>query len=65
MMRLLKLSHVPVVLQLVWVRTSPQLSWITSSRLVYFIGCQGSYGIVAKGPAESAVTFNIRQGLKY
>ena len=62
--RWLKFSHVLVVLQLAWVRTSPQLSWITQSGLAPFPGCQGSCGIVPNGPAGSVVSFNIRQGLK-
>ena len=62
--RWLKFSHVVVVLQLAWVRTSPQLSWITQSGLASFPGCQGSYGIVPNGPAGLVVSFNIRQGLK-
>ena len=62
--RWLKFSHVVVVLQLAWVRTSPQLSWITQSGLAPFPGCQGSCGIVPNGPAGSVVSFNIRQGLK-
>ena len=62
--RWLKFSHVVVVLQLAWVRTSLQLSWITQSGLAPFPGCQGSCGIVPNGPAGSVVSFNIRQGLK-
>ena len=60
----LKFSHVLVVLQLAWVRTSPQSSWITRSILAPFAGCQGSCGIVSNGPAGLVVSFNIRQGLK-
>ena len=38
--RWLKFSHVLVVLQLAWVRTSPQLSWIAQSGLAPFPGCR-------------------------
>ena len=62
--RLLKLSHVLVVFQLAWVRTSPQLSRITRSGLASFVGCQPSCGMVPNGPAVSVVSYNIRQGLK-
>ena len=57
----LKFSHVLVVLQLAWVCTSPQFSWITRFGLAPFPGCQGSRGIVPNGPASSVVSF---QGLK-
>ena len=57
----LKFSH---VLQLAWVRTFPQLSWITRSGLAPFPGCQGSCGIVPNGPACSVFSFNMRQCLK-
>ena len=60
----LKFSHVLVVLQLAWVRASPQLSWITRSGLAPFPGCQGSCGIVSNGSAGLVVSFNICQGLK-
>ena len=62
--RLLKLSHVLVVFQLAWVRTSPQLSRITRSGLGSFAGCQGFCGMVLNGPAVLVVSYNIRQGLK-
>ena len=62
--QLLKLSHVLVALQLAWVRTSPQLSWIMRSGLPSFPGCQVSFGIVPNGSADSVVSFNIYQGLK-
>ena len=62
--RWLKFSHVLIVLQLGWVHTSPQLSWIMRSGLAPFPGCQGSCDIVPNGPAGSVISFNIRQGLK-
>ena len=49
--RWLKFSHVLVVLQHAWVRTSPQLSGIRRSDLAPFPECQGSCGIVPNGPA--------------
>ena len=63
--RLLKFSHVLVVLGLAWVRTSPQLSWIAWSRLALFRGCWGSCSIVPNGPTGLVVSFNMCQRLKY
>ena len=48
--QLLKLSHVLVVLQLVWVQTSPQFSPITRCNLAPFSAFQGSCGINSNGP---------------
>ena len=62
--RLLKFSHVLVVLQLEGVHTSPQLSWITPG-LAPFRGCQVFCDIVPNGPSSSVVPFNKHQGLKY
>ena len=62
--RLLKLSHILVVLYFAWVRTSPHLSWIMRSNLATFPGCQGSCGKVSNGPTGSVVSFSVRQGLK-
>ena len=50
--RWLKLSHVLFVLQLAWVRTSPQLSWITRSGSVLCLALDrvsGTCGIVPNG----------------
>ena len=38
----LKFSHILVVVQIAWVRTFLQLSWIMRSRLAPSPGCQGS-----------------------
>ena len=54
----LKFSHALVVLQLAWVRTSPQLSWITRSSLAPFPGYQGSCGIVPNQSTGLVVSFN-------
>ena len=61
---LLKLFHVLVVLQLAWLRISPQLSWITQSGLVPFRGCHCYCGIVPNVHAGLVLSLNIRQGLK-
>ena len=62
--RLSKLYHVLLDLQLAWVRTSPQLSWIRRSIFAFVPGCQGSYGIVPNRSAGLVIFHNIRQGLK-
>ena len=56
--QLLKLSHVLVALQLAWVHSSPQLSWITRFRVLGFLWHS------LKWAAGSVVSFNIHQGLK-
>ena len=61
---LLKFSHVVLVIQLAWVRTSLQFSWIMRSSLVPFPGCQDSCGIVPNGRAGS-ISLYIRQGLNF
>ena len=62
--RLLEFSHVMVALELAWVCTSMQLSWISQSGLALFPGCQGSCGIVPDGHADSVISFNIHQVFK-
>ena len=47
--RLLKFSHVLFVLQLAWMRTFPQFSWIMHSSLAPFPGCQDSCVKVPNG----------------
>ena len=56
--------EVLVVLQLAWVHTSPQLSWITMWGLTPSPEYQGSCGIVPYGPAGFVVSFNIHLELK-
>ena len=62
--QLLELPHVLIVLQLAWMHSSPQLSWITQSGLAPYPGCQDSCGMVPNGSPGSNVSFNICQGLK-
>ena len=62
---LLNFSDVLVVLELAWVRTSRQFSWIARSGLAPFPGYKGSSGIVKNGPVGLILTFNIHQSLKY
>ena len=61
---LLKFFHVLVVLQLAWVRTSLAVELDNAIRFSTLPGCLGSSGIVLNEPAGSAISFNIRQGLK-
>ena len=69
--RLLRLSHVLVVLLLAWVRTSQQLSWIRRSGLAIFPGCQGLFIYLLKPflplvhKIAFANTFQLYHKIKY